>query len=118
MEAAICTLVSQFKSFAGKDGSSSTLSKDEFRNLVASQLSNFVEVRPRSSIARRTPPRKTSLLNSKKPLEPETGSSRVYLADCSSCVSAGLTTNETNALVLMTVICLTITFTINPFLVR
>lgn len=44
MEAAICTLVSQFKKFAGKDGSSSTLSKEEFHNLVTSQLSNFVKV--------------------------------------------------------------------------
>lgn len=44
MEAAICTLVSQFQSFAGKDGSSSTLSKEEFHNLVSSQLPNFVKV--------------------------------------------------------------------------
>ncbi|TNM93130.1 hypothetical protein fugu_018532 [Takifugu bimaculatus] len=43
MEAAICTLVSQFKTFAGKDGSSSTLSKEEFHNLVTSQLPNFVK---------------------------------------------------------------------------
>lgn len=46
MEAAICTLVSQFKTFAGKDGSSSTLSKEEFHNLVTSQLPNFVKVDP------------------------------------------------------------------------
>ncbi|KAJ8287931.1 hypothetical protein COCON_G00005900 [Conger conger] len=37
------TLVSQFKTFAGKDGSSDTLSKEEFRSLVASQLPNFVQ---------------------------------------------------------------------------
>lgn len=46
MEAAICTLVAQFKTFAGKDGSSSTLSKEEFHNLVTSQLPNFVKVDP------------------------------------------------------------------------
>lgn len=44
MEAAICTLVSQFKTFAGKDGSSSTLSKEEFHQLVSSQLPNLVKV--------------------------------------------------------------------------
>lgn len=44
MEAAICTLVSQFQSFAGKDGSSSTLSREEFQHLVSSQLPNFVKV--------------------------------------------------------------------------
>nr|XP_046274142.1 protein S100-A11 [Scatophagus argus] len=43
MEAAISTLVTQFKTYAGKDGSSSTLSKDEFQNLVTSQLPNFVK---------------------------------------------------------------------------
>ncbi|CAG10836.1 unnamed protein product [Tetraodon nigroviridis] len=43
MEAAICTLVSQFKIFAGKDGSSSTLSKEEFHHLVTSQLPNLVK---------------------------------------------------------------------------
>ncbi|KAM9838419.1 protein S100-A11 [Aulostomus maculatus] len=43
MEAAILTLVTQFKTFAGKDGSSSTLSKDEFHNLVTSQLPNYVK---------------------------------------------------------------------------
>ncbi|KAI1885940.1 hypothetical protein AGOR_G00208930 [Albula goreensis] len=43
MESAISTLVSQFKEFAGKDGSADTLSKEEFRSLVASQLSNFVQ---------------------------------------------------------------------------
>ncbi|XP_041664094.1 protein S100-A11 [Cheilinus undulatus] len=43
MEDAICTLVTQFKTYAGKDGSSSTLSKDEFQNLVISQLPNYVK---------------------------------------------------------------------------
>ncbi|KAF3707327.1 Protein S100-A11 Calgizzarin Protein S100-C S100 calcium-binding protein A11 [Channa argus] len=43
MEAAICTLVNEFKVYAGKDGSSSTLSKDEFHNLVTSQLPNYVK---------------------------------------------------------------------------
>ncbi|KAM9339983.1 protein S100-A11 [Symphorus nematophorus] len=42
MEDAICTLVTQFKHYAGKDGSSSTLNKDEFQNLVTSQLPNYV----------------------------------------------------------------------------
>lgn len=46
MEAAICTLVSQFKTFAGNDGPSSTLSKEEFHDLVTSQLPNFVKVDP------------------------------------------------------------------------
>ncbi|XP_041810807.1 protein S100-A11 [Chelmon rostratus] len=43
MEAAICTLVTQFKTYAGKDGSSSTLSKDEFQSLVIAQLPNYVK---------------------------------------------------------------------------
>uniref|UniRef100_A0A3Q0R4Q9 EF-hand domain-containing protein n=2 Tax=Heroini TaxID=318529 RepID=A0A3Q0R4Q9_AMPCI len=43
MEAAIMTLVTQFKTYAGKDGASSTLSKDEFQSLVASQLPNYVK---------------------------------------------------------------------------
>ncbi|XP_061597770.1 protein S100-A11 [Cololabis saira] len=43
MESAITTIVSQFKTYAGSDGSSSTLSKEEFRNLVASQLPNSVK---------------------------------------------------------------------------
>ncbi|KAL2084194.1 hypothetical protein ACEWY4_019712 [Coilia grayii] len=43
MEAAISVLVSQFKQFAGKDGSSDTLSRDEFHSLVVSQLPNFVK---------------------------------------------------------------------------
>ncbi|KAG7469445.1 hypothetical protein MATL_G00129120 [Megalops atlanticus] len=43
MESAINTLVSEFKTFAGKDGSSDTLSKEEFRSLVACQLPNFVQ---------------------------------------------------------------------------
>lgn len=44
MEAAITTLVSQFKVFAGKDGSTSTLSKDEFQNLLTSQLPSYAKV--------------------------------------------------------------------------
>lgn len=44
MEAAICTLVSQFKTYAGKDGSASTLSKDEFHKLLTSQLPNYAKV--------------------------------------------------------------------------
>ncbi|XP_059206534.1 protein S100-A11 [Centropristis striata] len=43
MEAAIGTLVSQFKSYAGKDGSCSTLSKEEFQHLVTTQLPNYVK---------------------------------------------------------------------------
>ncbi|KAM6903213.1 protein S100-A11 [Lycodopsis pacificus] len=43
MEAAICTIVTQFKTFAGKDGSSSTLSKEEFHILLTSQLPNYVK---------------------------------------------------------------------------
>ncbi|XP_037329457.1 protein S100-A11 [Pungitius pungitius] len=43
MEAAICTIVTQFKTYAGKDGSTSTLSKDEFQHLVISQLPNYVK---------------------------------------------------------------------------
>ncbi|XP_036448664.1 protein S100-A13-like [Colossoma macropomum] len=43
MEAAINTLVSQFKAFAGKEGSSNTLSKDEFQKLLTSQLPNYVK---------------------------------------------------------------------------
>ncbi|KPP71740.1 protein S100-A1 protein3-like [Scleropages formosus] len=43
MEAAINTLICQFKTFAGSDGSCKTLSKEEFRSLVASQLPNFVQ---------------------------------------------------------------------------
>nr|XP_020479474.1 protein S100-A11-like [Monopterus albus] len=43
MEAAISTLITEFKKYAGKDGSSSTLSKDEFQSLVSSQLSHFVK---------------------------------------------------------------------------
>ncbi|XP_061616782.1 protein S100-A11 [Phyllopteryx taeniolatus] len=43
MEAAILTLVSQFKAYAGDDGSASTLSRDEFHRLVASQLPNFIK---------------------------------------------------------------------------
>ncbi|KAJ8000336.1 hypothetical protein DPEC_G00203770 [Dallia pectoralis] len=43
MESAIKALVSQFKTFAGNDGSSNTLSKAEFSSLVASQLPTFVK---------------------------------------------------------------------------
>ncbi|XP_062867392.1 protein S100-A11 [Trichomycterus rosablanca] len=43
MEPAISVLVSQFKTFAAKDGSSHTLSKEEFQSLVASQLPNLVK---------------------------------------------------------------------------
>ncbi|TMS18123.1 protein S100-A13 [Larimichthys crocea] len=43
METAICTLITQFKTYAGKDGSASTLSKEEFQNLVTSQLPNYVK---------------------------------------------------------------------------
>ncbi|XP_013864665.1 protein S100-A11 [Austrofundulus limnaeus] len=43
MEAAINTIVSQFKVYAGHDASSNTLSKDEFHKLVSSQLPNFVK---------------------------------------------------------------------------
>lgn len=45
MEAAICTLVAQFKAYAGRDGSTSTLSKEEFHNLVMAQLPNYIKVR-------------------------------------------------------------------------
>ncbi|KAM3872809.1 protein S100-A11-like [Diretmus argenteus] len=43
MESAIGVLVSQFKAYAGSDGSSETLSREEFHRLVASQLPNFVK---------------------------------------------------------------------------
>lgn len=46
MESAINVLVAQFKTYAAKDGSSHTLSKEEFQGLVASQLPNLVKVRP------------------------------------------------------------------------
>lgn len=45
MESAINVLVTQFKTYAAKDGSSHTLSKEEFQTLVASQLPNLVKVR-------------------------------------------------------------------------
>jgi len=44
MESAINVLVSQFKTYAGKDGSANTLSKEEFQSLVTSQLPNLVKV--------------------------------------------------------------------------
>ncbi|KAM9353708.1 protein S100-A11 [Symphorus nematophorus] len=43
MESAIGVLVSQFKAYAGSDGSSHTLSRDEFHRLVTSELPNFVK---------------------------------------------------------------------------
>ncbi|XP_014915561.1 protein S100-A11-like [Poecilia latipinna] len=43
METAIGVLVSQFKAYAGRDGSSDTLSRDEFQKLVKSELSGFVK---------------------------------------------------------------------------
>ncbi|XP_057684321.1 protein S100-A11 [Corythoichthys intestinalis] len=43
MEAAILTLVNQFKAYAGNDGCAGTLSRDEFHQLVAAQLPNFVK---------------------------------------------------------------------------
>ncbi|NP_001269112.1 protein S100-A11 [Danio rerio] len=43
MESAINVLVSEFKAYAGKEGSASTLSKEEFTSLVKSQLPNFVK---------------------------------------------------------------------------
>lgn len=44
METAIGALLSQFKAYAGRDGSSDTLSRDEFQKLVKSELSSFVKV--------------------------------------------------------------------------
>ncbi|XP_057210297.1 protein S100-A11 [Triplophysa rosa] len=43
MESAINVLVSQFKTYAGKDGSAYTLSKEEFKSLLTSQLTNLVK---------------------------------------------------------------------------
>nr|XP_046256058.1 protein S100-A11-like [Scatophagus argus]XP_046256059.1 protein S100-A11-like [Scatophagus argus] len=43
MESAIDMLVSQFKTYAGSDGSSDTLSRDEFHRLVKAELPNFVK---------------------------------------------------------------------------
>ncbi|KAF7653904.1 hypothetical protein LDENG_00077340 [Lucifuga dentata] len=43
MESAIDVLVAQFKAYAGSDGSSDTLSRDEFHRLLSSQLPNFVK---------------------------------------------------------------------------
>ncbi|KAM3613555.1 uncharacterized protein V6R79_001324 [Siganus canaliculatus] len=43
MESAIGVLVTQFKVYAGSDGSSDTLSKEEFHRLVQSELPNFVK---------------------------------------------------------------------------
>uniref|UniRef100_A0A8C8DA09 S100/CaBP-9k-type calcium binding subdomain domain-containing protein n=1 Tax=Oncorhynchus tshawytscha TaxID=74940 RepID=A0A8C8DA09_ONCTS len=43
MDFVINVVVSQFKTFAGNDGSSNTLNKEEFNSLVASQLPAFVK---------------------------------------------------------------------------
>ncbi|XP_048882904.1 protein S100-A11 [Brienomyrus brachyistius] len=43
MEPAINTLISHFKTHAGKEGTASTLSKEEFHNLLVSQLPTFVK---------------------------------------------------------------------------
>ncbi|XP_015236043.1 PREDICTED: protein S100-A11-like [Cyprinodon variegatus] len=43
METAVGVLVSQFKAYAGRDGSSDTLSRDEFQKLVKSELPNLVK---------------------------------------------------------------------------
>ncbi|XP_051948949.1 protein S100-A11-like [Xyrauchen texanus] len=43
MESAIKVLISQFKAYAGKDGSANTLSKEEFQSLLTSQLPNLVK---------------------------------------------------------------------------
>lgn len=45
MESAIGVLVSQFKAYAGSDGSSDTLSREEFHRLVPAELPNFVTVK-------------------------------------------------------------------------
>lgn len=45
MEAAIGVLVSQFKAYAGSDGFTDTLSREEFHRLVTSELPNFVKVK-------------------------------------------------------------------------
>ncbi|XP_035528753.1 protein S100-A11-like [Morone saxatilis] len=43
MESAIGVLVSKFKAYAGSDGSSDTLSRDEFRSLVTLELPSFIK---------------------------------------------------------------------------
>ncbi|MCI4374764.1 hypothetical protein PGIGA_G00009820 [Pangasianodon gigas] len=50
MEAAINTLVSQFKAFAGKEGSNHTLSKNELQSLLTSQLPNYTKNASDSSV--------------------------------------------------------------------
>ncbi|KAJ8343921.1 hypothetical protein SKAU_G00312500 [Synaphobranchus kaupii] len=45
MESAISALVSHFKTFAGKDGSASSLSHEEFRSLVTSQVAHIRQER-------------------------------------------------------------------------
>ncbi|XP_042345727.1 protein S100-A13-like [Plectropomus leopardus] len=44
MESAVGVLVSQFKAYAGSDGSSDTLNRDEFHKLVTSELPNLVKI--------------------------------------------------------------------------
>uniref|UniRef100_A0A3Q0RS64 S100/CaBP-9k-type calcium binding subdomain domain-containing protein n=1 Tax=Amphilophus citrinellus TaxID=61819 RepID=A0A3Q0RS64_AMPCI len=43
MELAVNVLVSRFKAYASIDGSSDTLSRDEFCRLISSELPNFVK---------------------------------------------------------------------------
>ncbi|XP_072535139.1 protein S100-A11-like [Salminus brasiliensis] len=43
MEAAINTLVSQFKAYAGKQGSAQTLSREEFQSMLTSQLKSYIK---------------------------------------------------------------------------
>uniref|UniRef100_UPI0037E92DD3 protein S100-A11 n=1 Tax=Semicossyphus pulcher TaxID=241346 RepID=UPI0037E92DD3 len=43
MDAAISTIIALFNKHAGKDGSGSTLSKEEFQNLVTADLSDLVK---------------------------------------------------------------------------
>ncbi|KAJ0000430.1 hypothetical protein NQD34_012272 [Periophthalmus magnuspinnatus] len=50
MEAAIGELVSKFKVYAGIEGSSSTLSRDEFHKMVTAELPNLVESTESSAI--------------------------------------------------------------------
>lgn len=52
MEAAISTLVAEFKRYAGNDSCASTLSKEEFHKLVTAQLPNYVKVGPYASVGR------------------------------------------------------------------
>ncbi|XP_072317228.1 protein S100-A13-like [Eucyclogobius newberryi] len=52
MEAAIAELVSKFRLYAGAEGSSSTLSRDEFHKLVTTELPNLVENNDSSAVDR------------------------------------------------------------------